>query len=103
MYSELLPLGSVVDIEGAQGVLVVGRVASKAGEDKVYDYIGVPYPEGLGDTDEMLFFDQDDIDSIDFIGCKNNIEMDFRENVLEKLDEIAPLTVKNGQIVSAKA
>jgi len=103
MYSELLPLGSVVTIKDIEpDVIIIGRVASRSGEDKVYDYIGAPYPLGVIDPDQLVFFDHDQVDDIDFIGCKNELEVDFRERVLNKLDDLAPLTVKDGQIVSAK-
>jgi len=103
MYSDLLPLGSVVTIKDVEpDVIIIGRVAGKSGENKVYDYVGAPYPVGVVDSDQLAFFNHDDIDDIDFIGCKNDIEADFRQKVLDKLDDLAPLTVKDGRIVSEK-
>ena len=102
MYKDLFPLGSVVRLSGGEeAIMIVGRVASKAGEEKVYDYTGVPYPEGIADTENMFFFDHEDIEEIDFIGCKNDLETEYRSGVLEKLDAVAPLVVRNGEIVPA--
>ena len=44
---ELLPIGSVVLLEGAKKKLMIYGVGqTQLNEDKDYDYIGVVYPEG---------------------------------------------------------
>ena len=49
MYKELLPIGSVVLLRDAmKKLMIIGIKPVKADEpDKMYDYIGVLYPEGF--------------------------------------------------------
>jgi len=100
MYKELLPLGSVVDVkESEESLLICGRVMARANDEKVYDYVGVSYPVGLSDPTEMLFFNDEDIDNIDFIGCKNAVEKEFVDTQLAPLDDAKSVRVVNGKIV----
>lgn len=101
MYKDLMPLGSVVDIkEYDESIMICGRVVGRDSDGKIYDYVGVPYPVGLTDPDNMLFFNNDSIENIDFIGCKNAIENEFKTEVLSKLDDAKSIKIVDGQIVS---
>jgi len=88
MYEKLLPLGSVVLLKGAnKRVMVIGRVETARDEDRVYDYAGCLYPEGLLDSESVYFFDQDDISILYFVGFQDLEELRFRAEVLGTLDE----------------
>lgn len=55
---ELLPVGSIVLLEGASKKSVIMGILQKNEEqpDMVYDYLGVPYPEGyMGPGSSYLF------------------------------------------------
>lgn len=55
---ELLPVGSIVLLEGASKKSVIMGILQKNEEqpDTVYDYLGVPYPEGyMGPGSSYLF------------------------------------------------
>lgn len=100
MYRDLLPLGSVVDVQGSDvSLMICGRVALKNDDDKIYDYIGMPYPEGIAGSDQLIFFMDDAIYNVDFIGCKNEEEQRFNEEVLGALDDAKQVYVKDGKIV----
>ena len=44
---ELLPIGSVVTLQGtAKKVMIIGILQMQQESGKLYDYLGVPYPEG---------------------------------------------------------
>ena len=101
MYKDLLSIGSVVQIQGEeQRVMICGRVVGKSGEDSIYDYIGCPYPQGITGTDEMRFFNRNEVVEVFFIGFQDPDELYFRREVLDKLGE---LEVSEGQIVPKTA
>lgn len=96
-YQDLLPIGSVVLLKGGEKrVMIVGRIQTKAGNDKIYDYCAVFYPEGLASTDSCFFFDRDAIERIYYIGMQDEEELSFREDFLDQLPE---LVVRDGQMV----
>lgn len=69
----LLPIGSVVLLKnGIKKLMVIGLVPyDKDSPDKIYDYIGVLYPEGfLGDETNFLF-QHEDINDVIFEGYDN--------------------------------
>lgn len=97
MYKDLLPVGSIVLLKGGEKRLMVcGRICCQGGSDTIYDYSGCYYPEGIMDSDQMFFFNRDDIQMIYFIGFQDQEEMAFRHNVL---DQLGKLKVVDGQIV----
>ena len=38
------------------------------GDEKNYDYIAIPYPEGYIDSETMFLFMQEDIENVSFVG-----------------------------------
>lgn len=97
MYKNMLPVGSVVLLKGGdKRVMICGRIQAKAGENKIYDYSACYYPEGIIDPNSMFFFNRDAIDTVYFIGFQDKEELDFRNEVLDQLDE---LEIRDGAIV----
>lgn len=97
MYKNLLPIGSVVLLKGGdKKIMVCGRIQAKDGENAIYDYSACYYPEGIVDPSSMFFFNRDAIDTVYFIGFQDEDELNFRQNVLDKLGE---LEIKDGSIV----
>jgi len=77
--NELLPIGSIVLLEGGEKRLMVCGVkqSDASGAGKEYDYMGVLYPEGhLGDGFQYLF-DHSDIAHIVFRGYEDAERTDF--------------------------
>ena len=98
MYSELFPIGSVVLLKGgSKRLMIVGRVVSHDGGEEINDYIGCFYPQGVVDVDNLFFFNQDSIEAVFFIGFQDSEEIEFKKEVLSKLDE-GKVVVENGQI-----
>lgn len=98
MYENLLPLGSVVLLEGGnKRLMITGRIQAKLGDKKVYDYSGCYFPEGIVGPDEMFFFDHESIANVFFIGCQDEEELAFRNQVLANLGQLE--VNDNGQIV----
>lgn len=95
-YKGMLPIGSVVRIEDVEQYIVIcGRIVCPADEERLYDYVGFPYPEGMG-REDLLFFDREAIADLLFIGFQDELELRYRSEILDKLGELA---VEDGEIV----
>lgn len=89
MRRNLLPLGSVVLLKGAnKRLLICGRIQTKVGECKIYEYSACPYPEGIVDPSKMYFFDHSSIARVYFIGFQDEEELTFRTQRLANLGEL---------------
>ncbi|NCC59187.1 MAG: DUF4176 domain-containing protein [Synergistales bacterium] len=79
---QLLPVGSVVLLEGAQKPLLIFGVCQtekNSGED--YDYIGVFYPEGNIGSETQFLFNQADVDRVVFTGYDSPENQAFRKKL----------------------
>lgn len=80
---ELLPIGSVVLLEGGEKKLMIFGVKQTAGEEE-YDYISVIYPEGnLGNDEGQFFFQHKDIKEVIFRGYEDDEREDFIERLAD--------------------
>ena len=85
---ELLPLGSVVLLKGAEKRLMIcGRIQTNVATNEVYDYSACPYPEGLISSKEVMMFNNESIDKVYFIGFQDTEEFQFRKFVNESIDK----------------
>ncbi len=81
---ELLPIGSVVLLEGAtKRVMIYGVMQTDIETDVEYDYLGVIYPEGSMGEGSSFFFNHDQIEHVFFEGYTDEERTDF----IEKLSE----------------
>ncbi len=66
MEYQLLPIGSVVKLkENASLVMVIGYMSLDTDtNDKIYEYSGVAFPEGLIDKNRIALFDHNQIETI---------------------------------------
>lgn len=96
-YENLLPLGSIVLLQGAERkLLIIGRIVSDEKMENIYDYVGVIYPEGLSGDGQQYFFNRDAIELVLFIGFQDDEELSLRSEIFSTLDE---LEIKDGKIV----
>lgn len=66
---ELLPIGSVVLLKNAKKrLMIIGILTAKRQDEKLYDYLGVVYPEGFMGADNNFLFDHEDIEEVVFTG-----------------------------------
>ena len=82
---ELLPIGSVVGIKGAEKRLMIysiKQISSEASEPVEYDYIGVLYPEGNVGQEMNFLFNHEDIETVFHAGYSD----EERENFIATLD-----------------
>jgi len=86
MINELLQIGSVVLLKGSIRKLVVMGVKPVRPEepDKIYDYLGVLYPEGYLGGKSCFLFNHSDINDVIYYGYKNpewNSFIEYMEKV----------------------
>ena len=87
MAKQLLPNGSVVTLKGAtKKLMTIGIEVEMEGDEKTYDYIAIPYPEGYIDSETMFLFMQEDIENVSFVGFVDAQLQVFR-TALEETDE----------------
>lgn len=80
---DLLPIGSIVLMEGGTKKLMIYGVKQTNQEDnQLYDYIGVVYPEGNMGEGTQFLFNHEDISEIVFRGYTD----DERTEFIEKLE-----------------
>ncbi|MDR1605194.1 MAG: DUF4176 domain-containing protein [Gracilibacteraceae bacterium] len=84
--SSLLPIGSVVTLEGGKKRLMIFGVkqTDDAAPDVEYDYIGVIYPEGNVGKELQYLFNHENIAEVAFRG----FEDEERTTFIAKLDEL---------------
>ena len=86
--SRLLPIGSVITLTDAEKkLMVIGTEVEREDDENIYDYVGVPFPEGYIDSEIMFLFMHDDIESIDFGGFINSEVQAYRSRLNELADE----------------
>lgn len=66
------PLGAIVVLKhGVHKLMIIGRQI-KTAENRVYDYVGVLYPEGFAGSEFIFLFDEADIREICFSGLEKD-------------------------------
>ncbi|RWZ58554.1 DUF4176 domain-containing protein [Halobacillus fulvus] len=79
--TSLLPIGSVV-LTGfiEQAVMIYGRKQQQVSsqEEKVWDYVACPYPQGHLSNETNVFFNHDQIEHVLFKGLETDGELALR-------------------------
>ncbi|ARW09044.1 DUF4176 domain-containing protein [Bacillus atrophaeus] len=83
--NKLLPIGSIVLLEGgSKKLMIYGRKQIVVSNNpKMFDYIGVFYPEGYIDQEYTFAFNHSDIENIIFEGYQDEEETEF-QHVLDE-------------------
>ena len=84
--NELLPVGSVVLLEGATKKTIIMGIfqISEDHPGKIYEYLGVPYPEGYMGAGTSYLFKQKDVVEVIWRGHEDE-EREAMLNMLENL------------------
>lgn len=79
MKEKFLPIGSVVILKDATHKIMINGYCAVAEErkNKIFDYRGCPYPEGILSTNGVALFDNDQIAEVCHMGFKNQESLDF--------------------------
>ena len=92
-----LPIGSVVLMNGGiKKVMIVGYLAKSAEHgDRVFDYIGCLYPEGIVSSNMNLLFDHKDIKQILVMGPVDEEQKKFMFALKQIAEKYAQETTEN--------
>lgn len=89
IQKKYLPLGSVVLLNGGtKKIMVIGycmRTPEKP--NKIFDYCGCVFPEGVLRSDVTCVFDHEQIQEVSFSGCVNEESTAFINRVVELTNE----------------
>lgn len=87
---KFLPIGTVVMLKGGKKrAMIIGFcVSPDEDKNKVYDYSGCLYPEGLIKSNQILIFNHDQIEKIYYMGYIDDEEKTFKKNLDEVLKKI---------------
>ena len=86
----ILPIGTVVLTEtGEVPLMLISRASlyDDNGEIGYFDYAAIPYPEGMGNDNEYIFFNHEDIADVIYFGYINSHEQIFAEQYDELIKE----------------
>ena len=94
-FENMLPIGSVVLLkDGKKKIVIMGVMQIKPmddGRSLIYDYMGVPYPEGFMGRETGLLFNHDKIQEVFFIGYSDP----ERENFVSVIQKMLEKTEKH--------
>ena len=81
--AEYLPVGSVVLLEGGKKKTIIMGILQMDAEtpERVYDYLGVPYPEGYLGQGSSYLFDHSDIAQLGFFGYNDAERQGFMQSI----------------------
>lgn len=90
MKDKYLPIGTVVLLNGGtKKVMITGFCAvTDDDKNKVFDYRGCPFPEGIIDSRGAALFDHDQIKEICHIGYENDESINMSDRLLLITDDL---------------
>ena len=95
----LLPVGSVVEIPGGPGLLMIaGYMQTGMDGEGLADYVGVAFPEGYQGGGMMFHFNREDVSEVWHIGYSDDAGESFRETAQSLLERL-----RSGDIEAAEA
>ncbi|MDO4548981.1 MAG: DUF4176 domain-containing protein [Clostridia bacterium] len=86
----LLPIGSVVLLKDSVNKLMIAGVYQFQQTDtsKLWQYVGVLYPQGFLDPDSMYLFNADQIDRVYMLGYQDEEHFAFIDEVTRAIEEL---------------
>jgi len=85
-YNKYLPIGSVVMLkEGTKRVMITGFCVVTSENEKVFDYCGCMYPEGMLSSEQNCLFDHEQIEKIYHLGLIDDEEKLFKQKLEQAL------------------
>ena len=95
-----LPIGSVVLLKDAKKRVMITGFVAQAQEtgDKVFDYMGCLYPEGVISSEQNLLFNHEQIDKIFYIGYSDEEWISVHEKLKEVANQMSNEAKINNQI-----
>ena len=98
MKSKLLPIGSVVLLDGGtKKVMITGYYSKPVGSDRIYDYNGCVFPEGLMETIYCLF-DRSQIRETLHVGYESEKYEDYMRELASMVDGVSGKKEKDSSL-----
>jgi len=82
-----LPIGSVVMLNNSTKRLMIIGVKQVQEDGTEWDYSGCLFPEGLISSKEIFIFDEDQIDTLFFIGLQDDESLNYMQALSEISNE----------------
>lgn len=81
--SEILPIGTVCTLKNMKKKIMIIGYLSRLQKlpNKIYDYLGCLYPEGIISTDKSLLFNRIDIEKVIFKGPVDEEYKDLTDKI----------------------
>lgn len=86
-----LPVGTVIKLKEAEKrVVIIGIMQQANINDKVelFDYVGVPYPEGFFGTESTILFQEEDIEIVQSLGFSDIERQQLISNIAELMEQL---------------
>lgn len=85
MYGKFLPIGSVVLLKNAKKRLMITGfcMLDKNNNNKMYDYCGCIFPEGIINTNEIALFNHNQIEKIYYVGLQDKEAKEFNSKLIK--------------------
>ena len=86
-----LPAGTVIKLKEAEKKVIIIGIMQQTEIDakiRIFDYIGVPYPEGFLGTESVILFQETDIESVTYMGYSDIERQQLIVSMAEKVSEI---------------
>ena len=74
-------MGSVVLLKNAKKRVMICGWFPQTKDGKTFDYTGCMFPEGIIDSEKMLLFNDEDIESLFFIGMQDFEQMNYVKQI----------------------
>lgn len=105
MMEKYLPIGSVVILKNGKKKLMINGFACKDLDtgDKIYDYSGCVYPEGVLSFDKAIVFDHDQIEKIFYLGYIDEDEPVFKKKLREGVEELKKQALERDEFASGES
>ena len=97
---KFLPIGTVCLLKNAKKRVMITGFAAKSQEtgDRIFDYTGCLYPEGIISSNQNLLFDHGQIEKIFFLGFSDEEHRQFIMKIkqaLNNLNNIQTINIRN--------
>lgn len=82
-----LPMGSVVLLKGAKKRLMICGWLQQKSDGTMYDYSGCLFPEGIINSDELVLFNDEDIETLFYLGMQDSEQMAFSNEIKKRMSQ----------------
>ena len=97
MIEKYLPIGTVVTLKkGTKKIMITGYLPTTE-DNKVFEYSACLFPEGVISSDEVLVFNQDQIDTIHYLGLTDQDYKDFNKEIKKTIQNIKNIEQQNSK------